>query len=417
MASANVVVPYLERLLDRHLSALFRELSAVMVTGPRAAGKTTTAGQLARTVIRLDQPGQAAAFRADPDAALGALAEPILLDEWQEVPEVLGAVRRAVDTDGHPGRFILTGSVRADLKDHVWPGTGRIVRLQMYGLTMREQLRRLQGETFLARLAKADLSAFQLPSQVPTLPDYIALALRGGFPEPILKNFSEPVLRRWLVSYIDQLLTHDVPGLVRDPDRLRKFFDVMALNSAGVPTDVTIRTAADVEYRTAERFETLLSDVFVLENVPAYANNRLERLVRLPKRYIVDPALVGASVGMDAAAMLGDPDLFGRLLDTFVMAQLRPELDLEAMPPRLYHLRDANGRREVDIVSEHAAKSITGIEVKATASPAKDDAKHLIYLRDELGDRFLAGAVLHTGPSAFELAPRIFALPICSIWG
>lgn len=417
MASANVAVPYLGRLLDRQLSALFRELPAVMVTGPRAAGKTTTAGRLARTVIRLDQPGQAAAFRADPDAALGALAEPILLDEWQEVPEVLGAVRRAVDADGHPGRFILTGSVRADLKDHVWPGTGRIVRLQMYGLTMREQLRRLQGETFLARLAKADLSAFRLPSQVPTLPDYIALALRGGFPEPILKNFSEPVLRRWLVSYIDQLLTHDVPGLVRDPNRLRTFFDVMALNSAGVPTDATIRTAADVQYRTAERFETLLSDVFVLENVPAYANNRLARLVKLPKRYIVDPALVGASVGMDAAGMLGDPDLFGRLLDTFVMAQLRPELDLEAMPPRLYHLRDANGRREVDIVSEHAATSITGIEVKATASPAKDDAKHLIYLRDELGDRFLAGAVLHTGPSAFELAPRIFALPICSIWG
>lgn len=417
MASANVAVPYLPRLVDGLLAALFKELSAVMVTGPRAAGKTTTAGQLARTVIRLDQPARAAAFRADPDAALRVLPEPVLLDEWQEVPEVLGAVRRAVEADGHPGRFILTGSVRADLKDHVWPGTGRIVRLPMHGLTMREQQRQLHGETFLTRLAKADISVFTLPSDVPTLPDYIELALRGGFPEPIVKNFSQPVLRRWLVSYIEQLLTHDVPGLIRDPDRLRRFFDVMALNSAGVPTDVTIRTAADVEYRTAERFETLLSDVFVLESVPAYSNNRLRRLIKLPKRYIVDPALVGASVGMDAAAILGDPDLFGRLLDTFVMAQLRPELALEAMPPRLYHLRDTNGRRVVDIVSEHAATTVTGIEVKATAAPTKDDAKHLIYLREELADRFLAGAVLHTGPAAFELGPRIFALPICSIWG
>ena len=417
MASANVAVPYLGRLLDKPLSAIFRELPALMITGPRAAGKTTTAHQLARTVVRLDRPGEAAAFRADPDAALGSMPEPILLDEWHEVPEVLGAVRRAVDADGHAGRFILTGSVRSDLRDQVWPGTGRLVRLQMYGLTMRERLGRLQGETFLSRLAQADLSAFGLPSQVPTLPDYIELALQGGFPELFLQNLSESARRRWLVSYIEQLLTHDVPGLVRDPDRLRKFFDVMALNTAGAPTDATIRTAADVEYRTAERFEALLSDVFVLENVPAYVSNRLERLIKLPKRYIVDPALVGASLGMNAAAIMGDPDLFGRVLDTFVMSQLRPELALEVPPPRLYHLRDTNGRREVDIVSEHAARSIVGIEVKASAAPSTDDARHLIYVRDELGDRFLAGAVLHTGPSMFELAPRIFALPVCSIWG
>lgn len=388
-----------------------------MVTGPRAAGKTTTAAQLAATIVRLDQPGQAAAFRADPDAALAALTEPILLDEWQEVPDVLGAVRRAVDADGHAARFILTGSVRADLKNSAWPGTGRLVRLRMYGLTMREQVGMLTGETFLTRLARADMRAFQLPEKVPTLPDYIELALRGGFPEPIIEGYTDQALRRWLTSYIDQLITHDVPGLVRDPARLRRFFDVMALNTAGVPTDVTIREAADVEYRTAERFETLLSSVFVLESVPAYAGSRLQRMVKLPKRYIVDPALVGASLGMDMKAILGDADLFGRVLDTFVMAQLRPELALEATPPRLYHLRDTNGRREVDIVGEHGARSVTAIEVKASAAPDLADARHLIFLRDRLRDRFLAGAVLHTGPSAFELAPRIFALPVCCIWG
>jgi hypothetical protein len=386
-----------------------------MITGPRAVGKTTTAKRLAQTVVRLDQPAQAAAFQADPDAALRSLPEPILLDEWQEVPGVLAAVRRAVEADGRPGRFVLTGSVRADLKDHVWPGTGRLVRLQMFGLTMREQLRRLGAATFVSRLGQADQTLFALPPNVPDLRGYVELALRGGFPEPIVKNFSEPVLRRWLVSYIDQLLTHDVAGLVRDPDRLRRFFDVMALNSAGVPTDETVRAAADVDYRTVKRYETLLSDLFVLESVPAYASNRLRRLVQLAKRYIVDPALVGAALGMNVAGVMKDGDLLGRVLDTFVMAQLRPELELEAPPPRLYHLRDRNGRREVDIIGEHAT-TIVGIEVKATASPDKDDARHLIYLRDELGAEFLAGAVLHTGPRVFELSPRVFAIPLCSLW-
>lgn len=414
---APIAVPYRPRLVDAQLRALFAELPALMVTGPRAAGKTTTAAHLAETTVRLDQPGQAAAFRADPDAALRTLAEPILLDEWQQVPEVLGAVRRAVEKNGRAGRFILTGSVRADLKDHVWPGTGRLVRIRMYGLTMREQVGKLGGETFLARLARADIRAFEVPSSAVTLPDYIELALRGGFPEPILRSYSDQALRRWLVSYVDQLITHDVPGLVRDPERLRRFFDVMALNTAGVPTDLTLREAAGVEYRTAERFETLLSDVFVLDNVPAYVGNRLHRMVKLPKRYIVDPALAGASLGMSMRDILGDADLFGRMLDTFVMAQLRPELALEAAPPRLYHLRDRNGRREVDILGEYGARSVTGIEVKASASPDTGDARHLVFLRDQLQDRFLAGAVLHTGPRAFELASRIFALPISSIWG
>lgn len=81
------------------------------LTGPRATGKTTTARRHAASVVRLDRPAEAAAFRADPDAALRAQPEPLLLDEWQAVPAVLGAVKRAVDDDPRPGRFLLTGSV------------------------------------------------------------------------------------------------------------------------------------------------------------------------------------------------------------------------------------------------------------------------------------------------------------------
>jgi len=131
---------YRPRLADGRLETLLANFPVVMLQGPRAAGKTTTAARLAAHVVRLDVPAQAAAFRADPDAALRSFPEPLLLDEWQEVPEVLGAVKRAVDSDGRPGRFLLTGSVRADLESQAWPVTGRAVRLNMYGLTERELL-------------------------------------------------------------------------------------------------------------------------------------------------------------------------------------------------------------------------------------------------------------------------------------
>jgi predicted AAA+ superfamily ATPase len=131
-------VEYVPRLVDGMLADLLAQLPAIMLVGPRAAGKTTTARRLARSVVRLDQAGQAAAFRADADVALAAFDEPVLLDEWQEVPEVLGAVKRAVDDDPRAGRFVLTGSVWADMSAATWPGTGRVVRIPLYGLTIRE---------------------------------------------------------------------------------------------------------------------------------------------------------------------------------------------------------------------------------------------------------------------------------------
>src|SRR5437762_2060688 len=105
--------PYVARLIDQSITDLFAQLPALLITGPRAAGKTTIARAHAATVVRLDREAEAAAFRADPDAALRAQREPVLLDEWQVVPEILGAVKRSVDDDPHPGRFLLTGSVRA----------------------------------------------------------------------------------------------------------------------------------------------------------------------------------------------------------------------------------------------------------------------------------------------------------------
>ena len=146
------MIPYRRRLVDPLLDELLGQLPAVLVVGPRTAGKTTTLTRRAATVIRLDRRLRAAAFEADPDAALRGLAEPVLLDEWQRVPGVLGAVRRAVEADPHANRFFVTGSVRAELEHEVWPATGRLVRVAMYPMTVGEQIGR-QGRPFFDRIA------------------------------------------------------------------------------------------------------------------------------------------------------------------------------------------------------------------------------------------------------------------------
>jgi uncharacterized protein len=408
---------YVPRLVDQRLSELFAQLPALLITGPRATGKTTTGRHHATTVIRLDRPAEAAAFRADPDVALRGQPEPVLLDEWQAVPEVLGAVKRAVDDDPRPRRFLLTGSVRADLDQETWPGTGRLVRLRMYGITQRELAQQPTGPLFVDRLASADIRQFHLPPVVPDLRDYIGHALRSGFPEPMLR-LSGAAQQAWLGGYLDQLLTRDAQGLlaIRDPARLRRYFEALALNTAGLPEHQTLYTAAGIDRHTALAYDQLLMNLFVLELLPAWTTNRLSRLIKTPKRYVVDPALVSAALRLDSAAILRDSDLLGRILDTFVMAQIRPEVEVSTLRPRLYHLRDMGGRREIDVVGE-VGNGVVGVEIKATAAPNSADSAHLTYLRDQLGEHFLAGAVLHTGPASFVLSDRVYALPICTLWG
>lgn len=409
---------YLPRLIDARLEELFAQLPALLLVGPRAAGKTTTAGRLAKAIVRLDRPAEAAAFRADPDVALRSQSEPVLLDEWQSVPSVLGAVKRAVDDDPRPGRFLLTGSVRADLEAETWPGTGRVVRLKLYGMTVKE----VSGgagnvEPFIDRLTRADISLFPVGEPSPDLRGYIEIALQSGFPEPLLR-LSGAAREAWLEGYLDQLLTRDMQELSprRDPELLKRYFEALALNSAGIPRDQTLYMAAGIDYRTAGDYDRLLSNLFVIEQVPAWMSNRLARLIKSPKRYLTDPALLGAALSLDAFGILRDGDLIGRVLDTLVAAQLRPELEVSSLRPRVFHFREKNGRHEIDLIGE-VGSGVVGIEIKATSAPTSSDSEHLVYLRDKLGSRFLGGAVLHTGPGKFTLSDRIFALPISAIWG
>lgn len=406
---------YLGRLLDRPLAAAFKELPAILIVGPRAAGKTTTALHLVPNIARLDRPAEAAAFRDDPDAALDAQDRPLVLDEWQDVPDVLGAVRRAVQKDRHPGQFILTGSVRNELTGRTWPATGRIARMSMYALTRREAAGHLGHEPFIDRLARADMSLFRAATPAPNVTAYIEMALESGFPDVVLGRLSGEARQLWLDSYVDDLLTHDVPGVIRAPTRLRRYFEALAINSAGLPEEKTLYDAAGIDHKTAKSYQDLLAAVYVLDVVPAFATRRLARMVKTPKRYVVDPALMAVGLRLDSRAVMRDGDLVGRVLDTFVMAQLRPEIGISALRPRVYHLREKNGRHEVDILCD-LATGVVGIEVKAAAAATTGHAAHLIDLRERLRDKFLAGAVLHTGPGIFRLGDRIFALPISSLW-
>ena len=180
---------------------------------------------------------------------------------------------------------------------------------------------------------------------------------------------------------------------------------------------MTLSQAAGIDKRTVDAYDRLLAALYLLDLVPAWSSNRLARIAKRPKRYFCDPALALAAARLDTPAVLSDPDLLGRVLDSFVLAQLRPEVALLAPRARVHHLRTEGGRHEIDLLIDLGGGRIVAIEVKAGTAPTARDARHLTWLREELGPRFVRGIVFNTGPQPFELGDRIWALPIASLWG
>lgn len=410
--------PYLPRIVDAVIGDLLRDFPGLLLTGARATGKTTSAKRHAASVVQLDDEDQARVFRHSPDAALARLPEPILLDEWQHVPGVLAAVKRAIDSEPGRGRFIVTGSVRDDMLRDARPITGRLLRLEVAGISARELHRRdLTATPFLKMISERGVESIEQPIHSPDLGEYVDLALQSGFPEIALRI--PPARRRnALLSYLEQLLVRDAPevDVPRDPAKLLSYVEAYALNTAGEAADRTLYEAAGINRRTADAYERLLTTLMLVESLPAWHSNRLMRLVKAPKRYVRDPALAAALLRSGADDLFASGALLGRMIDTFVLAQLRAEHPLYDSPPRLHHLRQEGGAREIDIVAELNYRTVVGLEIKAGGGPSRHDARHLIWLRDQLGDQFAGGVVLHTGRYVYPLDDRIVAAPIACIW-
>lgn len=408
---------YLPRLVDEPLARTLERFPAVLVTGPRAVGKTTTAQRLTRNVVRLDRAREAEAFRDDPDVALSVIDEPVLLDEWQEVPAVLGAVKRAVDADPRPGRFLLTGSVRADLDAPTWPGTGRLIRVRMEPMTLaeREGADLAGPRTIVDRLFEEGAAWLAGRRCELALDDYLRAALEGGW--PALVGLSDEDRARWLAAYVDQLVTRDAQRLEgrRDPEALRRWLRACASSVATVTAQKTIYDAAGIAKATAEGYMSLMEALLILTPLPAWWTHELKRLAKRPKWHLADLALTRPLLGLDAAGALRG-GRHGQLLEGFMAGQLRALAGAADAPPRPYHVRHLDGR-EIDLVLERPDRRLVAFVVKATSAPTRRDGEDLRWFREQWGDRIAAAIVAHTGPAAFDLGHGVIACPMGTLLG
>jgi predicted AAA+ superfamily ATPase len=195
---------------------------------------------------------------------------------------------------------------------------------------------------------------------------------------------------------------------------LRRYVDVLAENTAGLPSESALLDAGAINARTASDYDRLLQSLGVLDIVPAWSTNRLKRLTQRGKRYLTDTGLTAGALRVDAADLLREGDLLGRIIDAYVTAQIRAEIAASELLPNLFHLRDRDGH-EVDLLLDYGRRGLIGVEIKASASPTRADAAHLWWLQEHVPD-FRAGLVLHTGSKMYRLYDGIAAVPIAALW-
>jgi hypothetical protein len=416
---------YLPRVLEAELDELLASLPALAIEGSKGVGKTATASRRAATIHALDDPEQLELARADPKRLLSSDL-PILIDEWQRLPQVWDLVRRAVDAGAKAGSFLLTGSASPD-GTGTHSGAARIPMVRMRPLAMSERLG-IDVPISVAELLKGKRPAFEGETSF-ALEDYTDEILGSGLPG--LRNLSGKALRIQLDAYLARVIDRDFPELghsVRNPAGLRRWMRAYAAASSTTASFEKIRRAAtggdgeNVNRKAATPYRDVLERLWILEPVPGWLPTRshLNRLNSAAKHQLSDPALAARLVGASKDALLGgdsvgptiprDGPFLGALFESLVTQSIR--VYAQGAEANVRHLRSHAGDREIDLIVQRDDDRVLAIEVKLGAIPDDRDVRHLHWLKEKIGDDLLDAIVVTTGNVAYRRADGIGVVPL-----
>lgn len=403
-----------DRFIEQRVQEALSDTPVVLVVGPRRAGKTTLVrkmGDVGRSYITLDDQTVLEAARADPVGFIRGF-DMAIVDEVQRAPDLLLAIKKSVDEDYRPGRFLLTGSANVMTLPRVADSlAGRMETIRMLPLAHAE----IEGRTptFLARLFDGALQGD--PGAI-LGEDLVRLVLRGGFPEAISRA-TERRRQDWARSYLESILTRDLRDIadVEKLTELPKFVRLLAEHAGQLVNYSQFGAAINVTHKTSQRYVGLLEQVFLVTTLQPWFTNSLKKMAKTPKLHFLDSGLLAAVRGLTFDRVLADRASFGALLESFVFAEVMKLLTASDLRLTPYHFRDGQ-RREVDIVLERDDGMIVGIEVKASATVKAGDFNGLKALAEACGDRFAFGVVLYDSTDVVPFGDRLAAAPLSCLW-
>ena len=403
------------RLIRARITEALTDTPVVLVAGPRQAGKTTLVRQMAGQGMRyltLDDKLTLLSAREDPVGMIRSLDRAVI-DEIQRAPQLLLAIKKSVDEDRRPGRFLLTGSANLMTLPTVADSlAGRMETLTLLPLSQSE----MHGCTanwidaaFTGRLLKADAPVVGAA--------LVNNVLRGGYPEAITR----PSARRrtvWARQYIDAIIQRDIRDIasIDKLDQLPRFLRALAQVSGQMCNYTRLGGEVGLDGKTAARYIGVFEQMYLLRRVEVWSKNRLSRVVKTPKLQFIDSGLLATLADISTNEIQRDRSRFGVVLETFAYGELLKHATTAEGSYRLLYYRDAD-KLEVDVVIENQAGQLVGVEVKAAATIQKSDLRGLKRLASVAGDRFKMGVLLYDGSETLPLGDGLWAAPLSSLWG
>jgi uncharacterized protein len=388
----------------------------VVLEGPRQCGKTTLIQSLVggqRTYLTLDDETVLAAARSDPHGLVRGL-DRASIDEVQRAPDLLRAIKRAVDQDRRPGRFLLTGSADLLTLPRVTESlAGRMETVMLLPLSRAEIARR--RPTFLSRAFEGTLTSAP-PSSSAIGDDLIDVVVTGGYPEMLARSDASR-RQAWARDYTRAVVARDV----RDIAEVARLEDVPRLLRAAAQyagqlvNFASLGSQLSLDAKTVRRYLGILEQLFLVRRIEPWSSNRLSRLVKTPKLHFIDSGLLAMLRGSRSDTLAADRAAFGPLLETFVFGELAKQAPMLDRSIQFYHYRDKD-KNEVDLVLERDDGLVVGIEVKAAASVHERDFAGLRRLASVCSGRFALGLVVYDGDLAVPFGDRMHAAPISSMW-
>jgi hypothetical protein len=349
--------------------------------------------------------------RADPAGFLRSLDRAVI-DEVQRAPELLRGIKRSVDSDRQPGRFLLTGSANVlTLPQAAESLAGRMEVVTLLPLSLGE-MRRIKPSF----LQNAFAGKVRNASDLLVGEDLTTLVLTGGYPEMLER--SDPKRRQaWAREYLRALVQRDVRDIaeIEKLDRMTRLLQILAQHSGRLVNLSQIGGQIGLDDKTVGRYVTILEQLFITRRVDPWFRNRLKRLLKTPRLHFLDSGLLAAILGATAQGIAADRSMLGPLLETFVFAELAKQTEWFDEPCALHHYRDKD-QDEVDLIIESGAGAIIGFEVKAAASVTGADFKGLRKVANACGTDFKLGAVLYDGDAVVPFGERLYAVPVSCLW-
>jgi len=417
MTSKPTSQSYLKRHLEGALAAALEDTPVVCILGPRQCGKTTLAlhQDSERAYISLDDQNFYHLATADPQGFIDDLPEYVTIDEVQRVPELTLAIKRSVDANRKPGRFLLTGS--ANLLQLPRLADSLAGRMECINLHTFSEAEKQAGsgrflEQWLVGQFDMRLSA-SAPPEASTLP---ARIIAGGYPEAFQRKPARA--RQWQAQYIQSIIERDIHDIsqVKDGSDVARFIEYMSHQTAQLLNVTETAKALGHTRATVEKYLVILERLYLLRRLPAWHRNSSKRLVKAPKVHLCDSGLAAALSGINEAMWMQDRSRFGHLVESFIVQQLCIQASWMESKVRLWHYRDKD-KVEVDCVLTRGQHT-WGVEVKAAASIRTSDGKGLKRLAVQAGSDFQGGIVFYDGTNILPIDKtlNLYAVPISKLW-